>query len=138
MKKNQARVITNETYMDLAKNGAMVFFDFEELRFLSGLNHDNEVEESYFIINGEQPIQITESDMFEFVKINFIYNQDMKSELMNEKIAGLEIITGAKKCPVCKVNELDPNDALNALSRDNKTYICNDCGTAEAFAEFAN
>jgi predicted RNA-binding Zn-ribbon protein involved in translation (DUF1610 family) len=38
-------------------------------------------------------------------------------------------------CPKCKQNEIGADDVMNALSRDNKTYICDDCGTAEAFAE---
>jgi len=37
------------------------------------------------------------------------------------------------KCPRCGVNELKPKLASNALSRkDNKTYICSDCGMQEA------
>lgn len=37
------------------------------------------------------------------------------------------------KCPRCGVNELKPKLASNALSRkDNKTYICSDCGIQEA------
>lgn len=41
-----------------------------------------------------------------------------------------------KFCPRCKVNILDPIDALNAVSRrDNETYICSDCGTDEALID---
>ena len=41
------------------------------------------------------------------------------------------------KCPRCKINELHPEEAMNALSReDNKTYICSDCGTVEAMDAF--
>lgn len=37
------------------------------------------------------------------------------------------------KCPRCKENELHEDAAMNALSRrDNKTYICSDCGVREA------
>src|SRR3982751_3001078 len=40
------------------------------------------------------------------------------------------------KCPRCKVNELNPKMVMNTLSRkDNETYICADCGTAEAIEE---
>lgn len=38
-----------------------------------------------------------------------------------------------KKCPRCEQNTLDPIEVKNALSRrDNKTYICSDCGIDEA------
>ena len=41
------------------------------------------------------------------------------------------------KCPRCGVNELKPKLASNALSRkDNKTYICSDCGMQEALLDF--
>jgi len=37
-----------------------------------------------------------------------------------------------KKCPICG-GDMHPNEVMNSLSRvDNKTYICNDCGTKEA------
>lgn len=40
------------------------------------------------------------------------------------------------KCPVCKENNLHENEVMNALSRkDNKTYICDRCGTMEALEE---
>jgi hypothetical protein len=42
------------------------------------------------------------------------------------------------KCPRCKINELDGVEVRNALSRrDNKTYICSDCGLGEAMADMA-
>ena len=38
-----------------------------------------------------------------------------------------------KLCPRCKMNELDMVEVRNCLSRmDNKTYICNICGSDEA------
>lgn len=38
-----------------------------------------------------------------------------------------------KICPRCNVNKLHPMKTKNALSRrDNKTIICNSCGTEEA------
>ena len=41
------------------------------------------------------------------------------------------------KCPRCKTNELDPIETRNALSRkDNKTYICSQCGVEEALEAF--
>ncbi len=40
------------------------------------------------------------------------------------------------KCPRCGVNDLDPVEVRNALSRpDNKTYICSACGTEEALVD---
>lgn len=40
-----------------------------------------------------------------------------------------------KKCPKCGEMKLHKNLPLNALSRrDNKTYICTDCGYSWAFA----
>lgn len=49
-------------------------------------------------------------------------------------------------CPKCQETlpeqpwlwqRLDPRLAMNSLSRaDNKTYICNKCGTAEALADW--
>jgi len=39
-------------------------------------------------------------------------------------------------CPRCHTRELDPEKALNSLSRrDNKTYICQSCGREEAFID---
>lgn len=39
-------------------------------------------------------------------------------------------------CPRCGSPKMDKVLVRNALSRkDNKTYICNDCGTAEAIEE---
>jgi len=39
-------------------------------------------------------------------------------------------------CPKCKSNYLHEEEARNALSRrDNETYICSDCGTAEALED---
>jgi predicted RNA-binding Zn-ribbon protein involved in translation (DUF1610 family) len=43
----------------------------------------------------------------------------------------------ANICPRCKNNELHPVKVMNALSRaDNKTYICDECGTDEAMEDF--
>ena len=42
-------------------------------------------------------------------------------------------------CPGCNENELQMPMVRNSLSRrDNATYICNPCGTAEAFADFGD
>lgn len=42
-----------------------------------------------------------------------------------------------EKCPKCQINVLHEEKVRNALSRkDNKTYICNDCGLAEAMADY--
>jgi predicted RNA-binding Zn-ribbon protein involved in translation (DUF1610 family) len=41
--------------------------------------------------------------------------------------------TTMKKCPVCKELTMQDENVRNFLSRrDNKTYICNGCGTQEA------
>lgn len=40
------------------------------------------------------------------------------------------------QCPRCHKDKLDEVDVRNALSRrDNKTYICSDCGNEEAFID---
>ena len=42
-----------------------------------------------------------------------------------------------KICSRCKENELDSIEVRNALSRrDNKTYICSDCGVDEAMLDY--
>lgn len=43
-------------------------------------------------------------------------------------------------CPRCGDDTLRiDRPALNALSRvDNKTYVCSDCGTSEAWERFVN
>jgi len=42
-----------------------------------------------------------------------------------------------KKCPRCGEMKLHEDNRFNALSRkDNKTYICSDCGVAEAGEAF--
>jgi len=39
-----------------------------------------------------------------------------------------------KQCPGCGQFKLYPVEKMNALSRkDNKTYVCADCGTLEGF-----
>lgn len=51
---------------------------------------------------------------------------ELSEKYLNEEMA-------KKKCPRCGINELDPVDVRNSLSRkDNKTYICNKCGEFEA------
>lgn len=41
------------------------------------------------------------------------------------------------ECASCKEEKLSVNEIENALSRkDNKTYICNDCGTKEAMEDY--
>lgn len=41
-----------------------------------------------------------------------------------------------KKCPRCHRMTLKNREVLNALSRrDNKTYICSQCGRDEAFID---
>ena len=41
------------------------------------------------------------------------------------------------KCPRCKKNELHADQPMNAVSRrDDKTYICSNCGTHEAMFDF--
>lgn len=45
--------------------------------------------------------------------------------------------TELKICPRCKTNFLRPVKATNALSRrDNKSYICSDCGIDEAMIDY--
>ena len=40
-------------------------------------------------------------------------------------------------CPRCKKRDMENEEVRNALSRrDNKTYICSDCGTEEAMFDF--
>ncbi len=40
------------------------------------------------------------------------------------------------RCPRCTINWLDPDNGINALCRrDNKTYICSDCGKEEALID---
>jgi uncharacterized Zn finger protein len=41
-----------------------------------------------------------------------------------------------KKCPRCGKEKMRDEEIKNASSRrDNKTYICSDCGTAEALID---
>lgn len=41
-----------------------------------------------------------------------------------------------KKCPRCKRMTMHDKEVLNSLSRrDDKTYICNDCGDDEALID---
>lgn len=73
----------------------------------------------------------------EWVNSNFKHiaydNYLMPKDFLNEA----KKRAGAGLCPSCKDNYLNPNDVMNGLSRkDNKTLICNDCETSEAFADF--
>ena len=49
------------------------------------------------------------------------------------------LIESSMECPKDNcTNELREPQVMNALSRrDNKTYICSDCGVAEAMEDFA-
>lgn len=40
------------------------------------------------------------------------------------------------KCPRCGRNTMKPNLYMNALSRRAEIYICSDCGSAEALADY--
>jgi len=41
-----------------------------------------------------------------------------------------------KKCPRCHQLTMKDDDVLNSLSRrDNKTYICNECGHDESYID---
>lgn len=41
-----------------------------------------------------------------------------------------------KVCPRCKKKTLQEEEVMNALSRrDNKTYICSECGTMEGLID---
>ena len=41
-----------------------------------------------------------------------------------------------KECPRCGKLKMHDEQAMNSLSRrDNKTYICNDCGEEEAYID---
>ena len=58
-----------------------------------------------------------------------------KKKTINEKI--LDKLDG-NLCPRCKENKLDKVEIRNALSRrDNKTFICSDCGIGEAMFDFS-
>lgn len=37
-----------------------------------------------------------------------------------------------KKCPKCKIGDMNDDDALNALSHDGTTYVCSTCGQIES------
>jgi hypothetical protein len=55
---------------------------------------------------------------------------------MNDKDQVVEETTPVL-CPICKKNYLNPRMVMNSLSRrDNKTYICDECGTKEAMDDF--
>ena len=46
-------------------------------------------------------------------------------------------LEGKVICPRCRENVLDKVEVRNSLSRrDNETYICSPCGTAEAMEDF--
>ena len=41
-----------------------------------------------------------------------------------------------KICPRCKESELDSIEVSALSRRDNKTYICSDCGVDEAMLDY--
>ena len=41
-----------------------------------------------------------------------------------------------KRCPRCKMDTMEDDDVLNALSHDGKTYICSTCGRIESLERF--
>jgi rubrerythrin len=60
----------------------------------------------------------------------------LKMEKLKNENAEVEEVKN-KICPRCNVNELHEEDVMNSLSRrDNKTYICSECGVAEAMEDF--
>jgi hypothetical protein len=85
-KKDYGAVRLSENgYMARAKNGVTVLFYWRELRFLEGHNDDKNPSSSYFIIDEEGDIfLINEKDMFELVKMNFIYPARYRDDNLHE------------------------------------------------------
>lgn len=62
----------------------------------------------------------------DYFDTNFYGHVQLSWEFVNE-------LKGIKLCPACGYRELDKNEAANSLSRYREAYICNPCGTREAF-----
>lgn len=61
--------------------------------------------------------------------------QEVADAMIEGSMFGWEI-HGFKECPRCNEIKLHPEEVMNALSRrDNKTYICSDCGKQEALED---
>ncbi|MDR7207647.1 hypothetical protein [Priestia megaterium] len=81
-------------YMERAKNGVSILFEWKGYRFAEGDNYDRKVETSFFIFDNKgDTYLISESDMFHFVKINFCYNQEYKDEMMDDKLDELLVLS---------------------------------------------
>ena len=60
-------------------------------------------------------------------------NVKLRSQSKNRRKRAAFEPSSRAYCPRCKVNRLHAEQVINSLSRrDNKTYICNDCGDEEA------
>jgi hypothetical protein len=46
-----------------------------------------------------------------------------------------EVVKELGICPKCLVKPLHEDEAMNSLSRDNETLICDECGTKESMEE---
>jgi hypothetical protein len=76
----------------------------------------------------------------------YIKNTPVNFQLKGGKIPESENVDPQDYCPKCQEllpenpglwKRLHPRLVMNSLSRrDNKTYICNDCGNAEAMADY--
>jgi len=66
-----------------------------------------------------------------------VQNRDL-SNTINLIIEFKGKVSRMKECPRCHEKTLEPEQALNSLSRRGNVYICNPCGDEEALIDSGN
>lgn len=92
MESEKAKTITDEEYLHKAQNGVCVLFEWLEFKFAEGDCYECSPEISYFIFCEDKIWLISESDMFELLKIYFVYNRKYRSPNIIEKLCSLGIM----------------------------------------------
>jgi hypothetical protein len=92
--------LSDKGYMSRALNGVCTLFEWYGYTFAEGDNYDRKPQTSYFIFDPTdvpdckaETYLISESDMFELVKMYYCYNKDVRDELIEQKLIDLCVIT---------------------------------------------
>jgi len=92
--------LSDKGYISRAVNGVATLFEWGGWTFAEGDNYERNPVVSYFIFDPTdvpdckaETYLISETDMFELVKMNFCYNPQSRDELIEQKLIELGVIT---------------------------------------------
>jgi hypothetical protein len=92
--------ITENTYLNLSKNGARILFDWYNFRFIDCYNHDLRQELNHIIINFKDEktsfFQVDMKSMYDFLTIYHHCSPSYLDEAIGDKLEEL-IMKGKKK-----------------------------------------